>query len=48
MPEKLEEQIEEENLAHYKMYLAMEKVILKNMGLLSDEEPALNWYMTHT
>ncbi|XP_048860045.1 dynein axonemal intermediate chain 3-like isoform X1 [Brienomyrus brachyistius] len=42
MPEKLEEQIEEENLAHYMTYLAMEKVILKNMGLLSDEEPALN------
>ncbi|XP_046905383.1 dynein axonemal intermediate chain 3 [Hypomesus transpacificus] len=38
MPEKAEDQILEEALKDYKDYLALEKVILKDMGLLVDTD----------
>ena len=38
MPEKAEDQILEEALKDYKDYLALEQVILRDMGLLVDTD----------
>ncbi len=38
MPLKQEEELEAEALKEYEQFLALEKVILKNMGLLTEPE----------